>query len=152
SCRWWPGPPKRRRRRRFDGRSARRIPSPSGRTTAMSLPRPGLRFRRITVWLAFAWAALALFAFLRATLFHTGYTTPFHTSTSARVTITGASEEARAAGVEPGHRLETVDGLPYLQWGREGHWRGLRPEHTNRYGLSTKQGRTFELDLHPVPS
>ncbi|MEB2344713.1 MAG: ATP-binding protein [Deltaproteobacteria bacterium] len=118
----------------------------------MSLPRPGLRFRRATVWLAFAWAALALFAFLRATLFHTGYTIPFQTSTSARVTITGASEEARAAGVRPGHRLETIDGLHYLRWGREGHWRDLRPGGANRYGLSTKQGRTFELDLHPVPA
>lgn len=119
----------------------------------MSIPRPGLRFRRVTVWLAFAWAALALFAFLRATLFHTGYTMPFHTSTSAgRVTITWASPEAEAGGVAPGHRLEAIDGLPYLRWGREGHWRALDPERANRYGMATRDGRTYEVVARPVPS
>jgi signal transduction histidine kinase len=119
----------------------------------MTLPRPGLRFRRVTVWLAFAWAALALFAFLRATLFHTGYTIPFHTSTSAgRVTITWATEEARAAGVQAGHRLESIDGLPYLRWGREGHWRALSPERPSRYGMSDRDGVAYEVALPAVPS
>jgi signal transduction histidine kinase len=119
----------------------------------MSLPRPGQRFRRITVWLAFAWAAFALFAFLRATLFHTGYTIPFHTSTaSGYVTITWATDEAVAAGVEPGDRLQEIDGQHYLRWGRAGSWRELGPERSNRYRLQTGEGETYEASLHAVPS
>jgi len=119
----------------------------------MSLPRPGLRFRRVTVWLAFAWAGLALFAFLRATLFDTGYTIPFHTSTSSgRISITWATDEARAAGVEVGHRLEGIDGLPYLEWGRRKAWRDLGPGRTNRYLLATPDGRPYEVELAAVRS
>ena len=49
--------------------------------------------------------------------------------------ITWATDDARAAGVAAGHRLETVDGLPYLRWGREGHWRALSPDRASRYGF-----------------
>src|SRR5690606_6497286 len=95
----------------------------------------------------------ALFAFLRATLFHTGYTIPFHTSTSAgRVTITWATDDARAAGVAAGHRLETVDGLPYLRWGREDHWRALSPDRASRYGFLDREGVGYEAELRAVPS
>jgi len=119
----------------------------------MSLPRPGPRFRRLTVWLAFAWAGLALFAFLRATLFHTGYTIPFHTATaSGHIVVTWATDEAAAAGVQPGHRLEEIDGLPYLRWGRAGMWRSLGPDHVSRYHLSTPEGAGYDALLHAVPS
>jgi signal transduction histidine kinase len=113
--------------------------------------RVGLR--RVAVWLALAWATFALFAFLRATLFHTGWTIPFHTSTSGgRVTITWACDEARAAGVESGHWLREIDGLHYLRWGREGKWRDLSPERTNRYAFETRDGRRYQVDLAPMSS
>jgi signal transduction histidine kinase len=119
----------------------------------MAIPAAGLRFRRVTLWLAMAWAGFALFAFLRATLFGTGYTIPFHTSNSAgRVTITWATEEGSAAGVQAGDRLQSIDGLPYLRWGRDGHWRGISPERPNRYEFLRPDGSPYEARLHPVRS
>jgi signal transduction histidine kinase len=112
-----------------------------------------VRLRRITVWLALAWAMFGLVTFLRATLFHTGWTLPFHTSSSGgRVTITWACDEARAAGVEAGDWLVSVDGLHYLRWGREGHWREFDPDRTNHYTFETREGRRYEVALHPMVS
>ncbi|MCL4685746.1 GAF domain-containing protein [Myxococcota bacterium] len=117
------------------------------------LPLPGLRFRRASLWLAIAWAAFALFAFLRATLFGTGYTIPFHTSTSSgRVSITWVTEEGSAAGVRPGDRLQAIDGIPYLRWGREGHWRGIRAGTPNQYQFRRPDGSSYPVMLHPVPA
>jgi signal transduction histidine kinase len=120
----------------------------------MSPPsRAWVRFRRVTLWLALAWAGFALFAFLRSTLLHTGWTTPFCTSNDrGRVTIAWAAPEASAAGVRAGDQLRTIDGLPYVRWGREGHWRDLQPGHTNHYRFETRSGRSYEVDLAPVES
>jgi signal transduction histidine kinase len=109
------------------------------------------RFHRLTLWLALAWALFGLFAFLRATLFHTGWTTPFHTSNSGgRATITWATPEATEAGVQRGDRLIEIDGLHYLRWGREGHWRNLEEKRTDRYLFETREGRRYDVDLHPM--
>jgi hypothetical protein len=119
----------------------------------MGLPVPGLRFRRITLWLAFGWAAFALFAFLRATVFGTGYTIPLHTGTSAgRVTVTWATDEAREAGVRAGDQLLTINGLPYLRWGREGRWRELAVGHADHYDFQRGDGSRYEATLAPVPA
>ena len=110
-----------------------------------------LRLQRATVWLALAWAAFGLLAFLRATLLHSGPTIPIHTSNAGgQVTITWANEAAHAAGVRPGHHLIAIDGIPYLRWGREGHWRDLDPERTNRYRFSDRAGGTYEVALAPI--
>ncbi len=115
------------------------------------LPMPGLRFRRVTLWLAMAWALFALFAFLRATVFGTGYTIPFHTGNSAgQVTITWTTDEAREAGVRAGDRLRAIDGIPYLRWGRDGHWRTLAEGQTNRYAFERRTGASYEATLQPV--
>jgi len=110
------------------------------------------RWQRTTLALAYGWAALALVLFLRATLFHVGWTTPLHTSnTPGRVGVTWASEEARAAGVEPGDELLAVDGIPYLQWGRDGHWRDLEPGKSNLYSFLLRDGRRVDIALAPSP-
>jgi signal transduction histidine kinase len=110
-----------------------------------------LRLQRATVWLALGWAAFGLFAFMRATLFHAGYTMPLHTSNAGgRVTITWATEAAREAGVRPGHHLLDIDGIPYLRWGREGHWRALAPERPNHYRFEDRRGGIYEAELAPT--
>ena len=118
-----------------------------------ALPAPGLRFRRVTLWLAIAWALFGLFAFLRATIFGTGYTIPFHTGNSAgQVTITWATDEARGSGVQAGDRLLAIDDIPYLRWGRDGHWRMLATGESNRYEFERKDGSVYEATLRAVPA
>ena len=112
-----------------------------------------LRFQRITLALAFAWAGLALVFFVRATLFHEGVTTPIHTSnTAGRVSVTWAAPAAEAAGVRPGDELVSIDGLRYLQWGRDGHWRELTPGKTNVYHFRRRDGSDLSVALEPVPT
>ena len=112
-----------------------------------------LRFQRITLTIAFTWAALALVFFVRATLFHEGATTPIHTSnTAGRVSVTWAAPAAEAAGVRPGDELVAIDGLRYLQWGRDGHWRELTPGKTNVYQFRQRDGRGLSVALEPVPT
>jgi signal transduction histidine kinase len=110
------------------------------------------RFQRTTLLLAFGWAFLALLLFLRATLFHTGWTTPLHTSnTPGRVSVTWVCPEGESAGVRPGDGLVSIDGLPYLQWGRDGRWRDLDPQRTNLYRFELRDGSTREVPLYPSP-
>jgi len=112
-----------------------------------------LRFQRITLAIAFTWAALALVCFARATLFHEGATTPIHTSnTAGRVSVTWAAPAAEAAGVRPGDELVAIDGLRYLQWGRDGHWRELTPGKTNVYQFRQRDGRELSVALEPAPT
>jgi len=112
-----------------------------------------LRFQRITLAIAFTWAALALVLFARATLFHEGATTPIHTSnTAGRVSVTWAAPAAEAAGVRPGDELVAIDGLRYLQWGRDGHWRELTPGKTNVYQFRQRDGRELSVALEPAPT
>ena len=112
-----------------------------------------LRFQRITLAIAFTWAALALVFFARATLFHEGATTPIHTSnTAGRVSVTWAAPAAEAAGVRPGDELVAIDGLRYLQWGRDGHWRELTPGKTNVYQFRQRDGRELSVALEPAPT
>jgi len=108
------------------------------------------KLRRVTVALGFAWAGFALLAFLRATFFHPGFTLPFSTSNAfGRVTIAWAGDEARRVGVRAGQELVSIDGIPYIEWGRSGHWRELRGGHANRYAFQTREGQSFERDLEP---
>ena len=110
------------------------------------------RFQRVTLLAAFGWALLALLLFLRATLFHEGWTTPLHTSnTPGRIGVTWVSPEGEAAGVHPGDGLISIDGVPYLQWGRDGHWRELRPGHPNLYRFELRDGTTLDVALMPAP-
>jgi signal transduction histidine kinase len=108
------------------------------------------KLRRVTIALALAWAGLALLTFLRATFFHDGYTTPLDTSNAfGRVTVAWAAPEAQRVGVRAGQQLVSIDGIPYIAWGRGGHWRELRGGHANRYLFETREGERFERDLEP---
>ena len=112
---------------------------------------PSLRFMRATLALALGWAGFALLLFLRATFFHTGPTTPVHTSnTPGRVNVTWATPQADQAGVRPGDALLSIDGIPYIRWGREGHWRSLRAGRANQYLFEDRDGRRFEVPLDPL--
>jgi signal transduction histidine kinase len=103
------------------------------------------------VWLAVGWAAFGLLTFLRATFLQAGPTIPVHTSSAGgQVTITWASDAASAAGVRPGHHLLAIDGVPYLRWGREGHWRELDPGTANRYRFADRAGGAYEVELAPM--
>jgi signal transduction histidine kinase len=111
-----------------------------------------LGVQRATLAAAFAWAGLALLLFLRATLFHDGWTTPVHTSNAAgRVSVTWAAPNAEAAGVQPGDELVAIDGIPYLLWGRDGHWRDLHPGRSNVYEFRLRDGATLSIPLEPMP-
>jgi signal transduction histidine kinase len=111
-----------------------------------------LGFQRATLALAFGWALFALMVFLRATLFHSGWSTPLHTSnTPGRVGITWVSEEGERAGIRPGDDLLAIDGIAYLQWGRDGHWRSLEPGKSNLYRFRLRDGRELEVPLVPTP-
>jgi signal transduction histidine kinase len=114
---------------------------------------PSLRVMRTTITVTFAWAALALVFFVRATLFHEGVTTPIHTSnTAGRISVTWAAPAAAAAGVRPGDELISIDGMPYLQWGRDGKWRNLISGKTNVYRFGRRDGGDLSLALEPVAS
>jgi signal transduction histidine kinase len=113
---------------------------------------PSDRFMRTTLALAYVWAGIALVAFLRATLFDSGWSTPLHTSnTPGRVGLTWVSEEAERAGVRPGDDLVAIDGIPYQQWGRDGYWRDLEPGQANLYRFRLREGREIEVPLRPSP-
>ena len=112
---------------------------------------PSLRTMRVTLALAFVWAAIALLLFLRGTFFHPGWTTPISTSnTPGRVGITWAAPAAEAAGVVPGDELVSIDGVPYLRWGRDGHWRDLVPGKANVYRFLDNDGRVLDVPLVPI--
>jgi signal transduction histidine kinase len=131
---------------------------PSTRPTSIGAAAGGpgrrvgtFRLQRFTIALAAAWAGLALAFFLRATLFHDGWTLPVHTNnTLGRVIVSWAAPSAAAAGVRPSQVLVSIDGIPYLRWGRDGDWRGLEPGHANRYVFERRSGERFEVSLEPI--
>jgi len=55
-------------------------------------------------------------------------------------------------GVRPGDQLIAIDGLPYIEWGRSGHWRDFRSGHPNRYLFEDREGRRFAVDLEEAGS
>jgi signal transduction histidine kinase len=111
---------------------------------------PPLRTMRVTLALAFTWAAFALVFFLRGTLFHPGWTTPVSTSnTPGRIGVTWVAPAAEAAGVQPGDELVSIDGVPYLRWGRDGLWRNLAPGKANLYRFLDRDGHAIDVALEP---
>ncbi|RIL03048.1 MAG: hypothetical protein DCC71_15765 [Proteobacteria bacterium] len=110
-----------------------------------------LRFQRATVALALLWAAAGFVLVMRSVLFYDAWTTPVHTSnTPGRVNVTWVTPAATAAGVRPGFELVAIDGVPYLQWGRDGHWRELRAGVANVYTFEDLDGRSLDVALEPM--
>jgi signal transduction histidine kinase len=108
------------------------------------------RFRRATAMLALAWAVLSLGFSLGAQL--VGRKAPHppvsYSVVAGLATVQWVSEEARAAGVQPGDRLVSVDGHPIVRWSRHSR---LEAGRSNQYVFELADGRLRVARLHPVP-
>jgi signal transduction histidine kinase len=115
-------------------------------------PSATLRVRRLTGLLAAFWAllaiALALFTLLVST---EGPVLPISTSFIAgQAVIHAASPQALRAGVEPGDRVLTLDGVPLMQMLRNGRF-GLSLGEANEYEIRKRDGTSIHVELAPVP-
>jgi signal transduction histidine kinase len=115
-------------------------------------PSATLRVRRLTGLLAAFWAllaiALALFTLLVST---EGPVLPISTSFIAgQAVIHAASPQALRAGVEPGDRVLTLDGVPLMQMRRNGRF-GLSLGEANEYEIRKRDGTPIRVELAPVP-
>jgi signal transduction histidine kinase len=115
-------------------------------------PTSTLRMRRLTAFLAIAWALLAIFlsiAGLRADPGALGH--PFSDSRmGGRAVIEEPTPAAAAQGVSPGDFIREVDGVPYMLKQREGNaW--LRAGVANRYVFERRDGTRYSVALAPVP-
>jgi two-component system NtrC family sensor kinase len=112
------------------------------------------RLRRSIAVVAIAWAsgffALSLFAKAEAELRPRPPIVALALTGGYQV-VEWASSEARAAGVEVGDRLLSVDGEA-ADRGLTGDWRvELREGVANRYRLSKPDGRVLDVPLAPLP-
>jgi signal transduction histidine kinase len=111
-------------------------------------PTATFRFRRIVAAGAIAWALSAIFLALSPILHPGDYVTlPFRTTgVAGTVIVQSVFPEARAAGVEPGDRLLTIDGKSFYAW-------FLHPDtvlhagRTNLYEFE-RGGETYRVSLH----
>ena len=114
-------------------------------------PTATLRFRGATAALAVAWALFAIILALVPLLQPRDYATmPFNSSSIAGIVIVQAPDaSARAAGVEAGDRLISIDGAPVFYFLREAE-RPLDPSRPNRYELENAARGTYTVDLTPA--
>ena len=116
-------------------------------------PASTARFRRITGSLGVTWALLAIGLSAFALLFpREDPSLPLHCSFIADVALVQSStDEARAAGVEPGERVRSIDGFPMVRMLRMGRWVTLEEGVPNRYLLEKRDGSTRVVSLLPAP-
>jgi len=116
-------------------------------------PGATARFRRVTALAAVCWAVLAAGVGVRAHLMATAMpSVPFSVSSAAgRHVINETSPAAAAAGLRPGDRLLSVDGVPPGEWFLT---RGLalRPDTVNRYVALRRGAGRIEVLLLPLPA
>ncbi|MBW2231439.1 MAG: GAF domain-containing sensor histidine kinase [Deltaproteobacteria bacterium] len=104
--------------------------------------------------LAAVWALLAiglsLFALVGA---GSGPVLPFSSSFvgGGGAVILTASPQALEAGIEPGDRVRTIDGVPLIRM-MEPSRRGLDLEHANEYEIEKRDGSLTTVALYPVSS
>ena len=106
------------------------------------------RFRHITAWLALAWAVISMGFSVRSQFDRREIASPVAYSLLAGIaTVQWVSEEARAAGIEPGDRAITVNGdatqragITAIRSGERSHWI-----------VQKADGRTVEARLLPIP-
>ena len=110
-----------------------------------------LRLRRISGWFAASWAMLAvLLSFFSLTLMNAGLSPPVTSyMLGGEPVIQDASSEARAAGIEPGDRIVSIDGVPLLQLGWE-RFRYLEPVGPIEYEIRKPDGSLLKLKLSPL--
>ncbi|MFL2935129.1 MAG: ATP-binding protein [Myxococcota bacterium] len=110
-----------------------------------------LRFRRISGWLAAFWAISAvLLSFVSLTFMSAGSSPPVTSyMLGGEPVIQAASPEAQAAGVEPGDRIVSIDGVPLLQlgWERFGY---VEPVGPIEYEIRKPDGSLSRVSLSPL--
>jgi len=115
-------------------------------------PASTLRLRRLTGMLAAGWAllgiGLSLFALVAS---RDGPALPMGSAFVAGVAVVhAASPEALEAGVEPGDRLRSVDGIPLIHLFQYSGQR-FRMGVPNEYEIQKRDGSVLRVMLHPVP-
>jgi signal transduction histidine kinase len=112
-------------------------------------PTATLRFRRATAAFAIVWALIAIGLSLYPIVLPKDYLTlPFQTTGLAgTVIVQAACSEARAAGVEAGDRLLTIDGNPTYYWFVD-PGDTLQAGRTNLYQFE-RNARTYTVALKP---
>jgi signal transduction histidine kinase len=108
------------------------------------------RFRRVTAALAIAWALLALVLSVQGQLGGRDrlYPPVSYSVVAGVSTVQWAGAEAAEAGVQPGDRLLSIDGMSVTHWWRERD--PLRTAATNLYEFEDRAGRRFSARLHPL--
>jgi len=102
--------------------------------------------------LAACWALLAIGLSLFSLLSSVdGPVMPISSSFVAGVAVIhSASPEAKAAGIEAGDRVRSIDGVPVLRVMHRGPGR-LDLDVPNVYEIEKRDGQIFGVKLHPVP-
>ncbi len=109
------------------------------------------KLRKRTAWLAILWAfaALVLSVYGQASSPRT-VEPPIHTTSVGSVAVVGsANAEARAAGVELGHRVLAVDGQPIQEWYRSRGWESIAAGKPVHYRILGEEDHEFEIVLFP---
>jgi signal transduction histidine kinase len=112
-------------------------------------PSSTQRFRRITAWLAVAWAlGAAVLSLGSQVALRPAVVPPVSYSVLAGVmTVQWASPAAEAAGVVPGHRITSIDGTPAIRFS----WRNtLEAGVANRWVFNRHDGSDLHVDLVPL--
>jgi len=112
------------------------------------------RLRRATAILAVVWAILSLaLAIWGQARGGRGADPPIHTGLFGSVAIVrSVSAQAAAAGVRPGDRVLSVDGVPIERWYHQRGWERIRPDRAVRYRIQHPRGEVRELSLPAAPS
>jgi signal transduction histidine kinase len=115
-------------------------------------PASTARFRRFTGSIGVIWALLAIGLSAFALLVpREDPSLPLDCSFIADVALVQSSTaDARAAGVEPGDRVRSIDGFPMVRMLRMGRWVTLEEGVPNRYLIEKRDGSTRVVSLLPA--
>ncbi len=111
-------------------------------------PSATQRFRRVTAWLAVAWALLSMVFSLGAQIAWRPDVLPAvsYSVLAGISTVQWVSEEARSAGIEPGDQVLSVDGEATQRLAL----RELRPDVPNVWVVRKPDDRIIEASLRPI--
>jgi signal transduction histidine kinase len=111
------------------------------------------RFRIATGFIGAIWALLAVGLSAWALLIPRDEPAlPLDCSFIAAIALVqSTTDEARAAGVEPGDQMRAIDGVPMERLARMGSWVTLEQGVANRYLIQKRDGSTRTVSLLPAP-